>query len=160
MNKKVGLLVGGAIVVLLLITGFVVYKAVFSGTPASSTSGSTQALVTQPPLPQASSSISVDLVKSTTTANAVDVNISGMGGKMSGFDYELQYTSNGLEKGVTSGTTPIDVSGKDTFSREIYLGTCSRNVCTPDPAVSGLTLNLVFTDSSGKQSQFSKDYIL
>lgn len=158
MNKKLGLIIGGVIVVLLLVTGFVVYKAVFSGTPASSSPAT--AIVTQAPLPPASSSISVDLTKSTSAANTVDIDIKGMGGKMSGFDYELQYQSNGIEKGVTSGTTPIDVSGKDAVTREIYLGTCSKNVCTPDPNVSNLTLNLVFTDTSGKQSQFSKDYTL
>jgi len=51
----------------------------------------------------------------------------------------------GLKKGVTSGTTPIDVSGKDAVTREIYLGTCSKKCLYADPNVSNLTLNLVFT---------------
>jgi len=157
MNKKTGLIIAGVIVVLLLITGFVVYKAVFSGSPAPV---QTTDAITPADIPAADASIQVDLVKSTTAANAVDINIKGMGGKMAGFEYELQYTSNGLVKGVTSGTTPVSVAGKDSISREIYLGTCSKGVCTPDPNIGRLTLNLVFTDTSGKQSQFSKDYTL
>ena len=153
-----GLIIAGVIVVLLLVTGIVVYKAVFSGGPAPSSQ--TTDLITPTELPPADSAIQVNLTKSTVTANSVVISVKGMGGKMTSVAYELTYTSNGLVKGVNSGSKPTDVTSQDTLSREIYLGTCSRNVCTPDPGVSKVTLNLVFTDTSGKQSQFSKDYTL
>ena len=158
MNKKIGLIIAGVIVVLLIVTGFVVYKAVFSGSPAPS--GPTTEAITPIELPAADASIQVDLTKSKATANAVVISVKGMGNKIISIGYELQYTSNGVVKGVQSGVKPLDVSNQDTLSREIYLGTCSKNVCTPDTGVSKLTLNLVFTDTSGKQSQFSKDYTL
>lgn len=156
MNKKTGLIIAGAIVLLLIITGVVVYRAVFSGSPAPA---QTTDAVTPADIPPASASIQVDLSKSTVTANAVVISIKGMSG-ISSIDYELTYESKGLVKGVNSGSKPLDVAGKDSLEREIYLGTCSRNVCTPDPGVSKVTLNLVFKDTSGKQSQFSKDYTL
>ncbi len=155
MNKKVGLIIAG-VVALLLITGVVVYKSVFSGKPGVTT----QEEVQQLDLPTVDSSISVNLTKSKTEANTVVISVKGMGGTMSTIAYELTYDSEGLIKGVNSGSKPADVAGQDVFERPIYLGTCSRNVCKADKGVSKVTLNLVFTDTSGKQSQFSKDYTL
>lgn len=157
MKNKTGLIIAGVIVVLLLITGFVVYKAVFSGSPAPA---QTTEDLTPAEIPPADASIQVNLTKSTATANAVVISVKGMGSKMSTVAYELTYESKGLIKGVNSGSKPLDVAGKESLEREIYLGTCSRNVCTPDSGVSKVTLNLVFTDTEGKQSQFSKDYTL
>ena len=153
MNKKIGIIIG-VLVVLLLITGFVVYKAVFSGAPAPVTSTD----ITPTAVAPVDSSISVDLVKSTTAANTVNISAKGMNGKMNSVSYELSYESQGVMQGVTG--TSVDVSGKDTFERDLYLGTCSKNVCTPHLGVSKVSLVLVFTDTSGKESQFSKDYTL
>jgi hypothetical protein len=155
MNKKIVLIVVGVIALLLLITGIVVYRTVFSGSPAPQVSRD----ITPTELPAASASIQVDLTKSTAAADTVVISAKGLA-NMSTIAYELTYESNGLIKGVNSGSKPADVTGKDSFEREIYLGTCSRNVCKPDTGVSKVTLSLVFTDAEGKQSQFSKDYTL
>ena len=155
MNKKTGIIVG-ILVVLLLVTGIVVYKAVFSGKPATQVTED----ITPVLLPPVDSSIAVTVTKSTTAANTVVISIKGLNSKMASIAYEMTYDSNGLIKGVNSGSKPLDVSGKDAIDREIYLGTCSRNVCTPDPGVSKVTLNLEFTDTAGVKSQFSKDYTL
>ncbi len=144
----------GVLVVLLLITGFVVYKAVFSGSPAPA--ASTDIIPAE--APPVDASISVNLVKSTTAANTVIISAKGMNGKMASIAYELMYESKGVTQGVTGKS--VDVAGKDTFERDLYLGTCSRNVCTPHLGVSKVNLVLVFTDTAGKQSQFSKDYTL
>ncbi len=152
MNKKTGIIIG-VLVLLLLVTGFVVYKAVFSAKPAEVTQDLTPAVVAP-----VDASISVDLTKSTSAANTVIVSVKGMGGKMTSVAYELMYESKGVTQGVTGKS--VDVSGKDTFERDLYLGTCSRNVCTPHLGVTKVNLVLVFTDTSGKQSQFSKDYTL
>lgn len=157
MNKKIGLIVAGVVVVLLAVTGFVVYKAVFAPAPATQ---QTTDQITPTTLPPADTSISVNLIKSTSAANTVTIQIKGMGGKMTTVGYELSYESQGLVKGVNSGSKPADVAGQDTFNRDIYLGTCSKNDCKPDVGVSKVTLNVVFTDTTGKQSQFSKDYTL
>jgi len=104
-------------------------------------------------------SVSVSLTKSKTKDNTIVMGISGMQSKYKTVAYELSYDSLGIVQGVT--TKPLDVMGKDTFTRDdIYLGTCSRNVCRPHPGVKKISLVLEFTDSSGKISQFSKDYDL
>jgi hypothetical protein len=157
MNKKIAIIIG-VLVVLLVVTGVVVYKAVFSGSPTTTTATTNN--ITTTPLPPVDSSISVDLIKSATAANTVSISVKGMGNRMVSIAYELTYDSNGLIKGVTSGSKPTDVTGKDAMSQDIYLGTCSKNVCTPDPGVSKVTLNLEFTDTAGTKSQFSKDYTL
>lgn len=151
----------GTLAVLLIITGVVVYK-IMSPKPATKTTASTPADMTslQDSLPPVDSSIKVDLVKSTTKANTVSITADGLAGKIVSIGYELSYDSQGLIKGVNSGSTPIDTTGKDTFSREIYLGTCSRNDCTPDLGVTKVSVVLEFTDTAGKKSQFSKDYDL
>jgi hypothetical protein len=154
MNKKIGIIIG-VVVLLLVVTGVVVYKAVFSGSPASS---QTTEEVTPVELPPADASIQVSLTKSTTAANTVVVSVKGLAGKMVSVAYELTYISQSISQGVTGKS--IDLAGKDSFQRDIYLGTCSKNVCTPHLGVSKVNLVLVFTDTSGKQSQFSKDYTL
>lgn len=155
MNKKTGIIVG-ILALLLILTGVVVYKAVFSAKPVAQVTED----ITPVMLPPVDSSISVELTKSTSAANTVVISISGLGSKMTTIAYEMTYDSQGLIKGVNSGSKPADVAGKDVFEREIYLGTCSRNVCKPDTGVSKVTLNLEFTDTSGQKSQFSKDYEL
>ncbi|KKU83092.1 MAG: hypothetical protein UY10_C0015G0014 [Microgenomates group bacterium GW2011_GWA2_47_8] len=84
----------------------------------------------------------------------------GLGAKVSAIAYELTYESQGLIKGVNSGSKPIDVIGQASFSREVYLGTCSRNVCKPDLGIKSVSVVLEFTNASGKKSQFTKDYDL
>lgn len=155
MSKKIGIIVG-VIVVLLAITGFAVYKTIFSG-PAQQPSAVQD--LTQAPLPPADASIQVAVVKS-SAPNSVVIRVSGLAAKMSTVAYELTYESKGLVKGVNSGSKPLDVAGKETLEREIYLGTCSKNVCTPDTGISKVSVSLVFTDTSGKQTQFSRDYTL
>lgn len=142
------------LVILLGVTGVVVYKAI---------SGSKQAPVVeetpQEVLPQVDSSVTVTLTKS-PKANTVVLKVSGMAGKYASVGYEFSYESKGLIKGVNSGSKPLDVSGKDSFDREVYLGTCSRNDCTPDVGVTKISVVLEFTDTAGKRSQFSKDFEL
>ena len=105
------------------------------------------------------SSVEVSLTKSKTKDNTIIMGISGMKSKYKTVAYELSYDSLGIVQGVT--TKPLDVTGKDAFTRDdIYLGTCSRNVCRPHPGVKKISLVLEFTAMTGKKSQFSKDYDL
>lgn len=105
------------------------------------------------------STVVVSITKSRTKDNTIVLGVSGMQSKYSTVAYELSYDSLGIVQGVT--TKPLDIGGKDTFTRDdIYLGTCSRNVCRPHPGVKKVSLVLEFSDSSGKISQFSKDYDL
>ena len=114
---------------------------------------------TQEVIEPLAASVSVSLTKSKTKDNTIVMEISGMQSKYKTVAYELSYDSLGIVQGVT--TKPLDVMGKDSFTRDdIYLGTCSRNVCRPHPGVKKISLVLEFTDSSGKISQFSKDYDL
>jgi len=156
MNKKIIIGVVAALVILLGVTGFVVYKTLFGQAKP--------AVVQQDEVvdiePQVASSIIVDAKKSTKADNTVVISVSGMAEKMSTVGYELTYDSKGLIKGVNSGGKPLDVTGKDTFERDVYMGTCSRNVCTPDGGVTKVSVALEFTDTQGKKSQFSKDFEL
>ena len=105
-------------------------------------------------------SIVVDVSRSRSKDNTVVVSATGLGAKVSAIAYELTYESQGLIKGVNSGSKPIDVIGQASFSREVYLGTCSRNVCKPDLGIKSVSVVLEFTNASGKKSQFTKDYDL
>lgn len=143
--------------VLLLVTGVIVYRAVFSAPLSQTTQNATP---TPETVPQVDASVSVVLVRSKAKANTVVLTVSGLAGKYATVGYEFSYESKGLIKGVNSGSTPLDVSGKDSFDREVYLGTCSRNDCTPDLGVTKVSVVLEFTNSSGAKSQFSKDFDL
>ncbi len=145
----------GIFIVLAVISGAVVYKTVLSPKPA-------KPVVEEQPqetLPQVDASVQVDVAKSKTKDNTVVLSVSGLASRYTLIRYELSYDSQGITQGVTS--KPLDVGGKDSFVRDdIYLGTCSRNVCRPHLGVKKVSVVLEFTDTSGKKSQFSKDYTL
>ena len=154
--KNKMMVLAGVLVIFLVGTGVVVYNVVFAPKQV-------QKVAEEPPpeiLPSVDASVTVDVTKSKTQNNAVVILVNGLGGKMVSVAYELTYDSQGLIKGVNSGSKPIDVSGKDSFEREIYLGTCSRNVCKPDAGVTKVSVVLQFTDAAGQKSQFIKDYDL
>jgi hypothetical protein len=157
--KKTGVVIALVLVVLLLITGVVVYKTISKPKVVDKVTKQDDSQPTDV-VPTIDPSVSVDLVKSKAKANTVDLTISGMGSKYVSVGYELSYDSLGLIKGVNSGSKPIDVINKDSFDREVYLGTCSKNDCKPDAGVKKVSIVLEFTDSAGKKSQFSKDYDL
>ncbi len=146
----------GILAALVVITGVVVVKSI-------SRSRQAQTVVEDVPSEEVvpvDATVSVQLVKSRSRANTVALEVSGMGGTYTTVAYELTYESQGLIKGVNSGSKPIDVAGKDAFEREVYLGTCSKNDCKPDVGVKKISVTLEFTDTAGKKSQFSKDYEL
>lgn len=153
-NKMTFLYVGLA--VLLLVTGFIVYKAMFA-----SGSGNVTQNVTPTPVaePQVDPSVTVSLTKAAKPYTVI-LAVSGLASKYSSMGYEFSYESKGLIKGVNSGSKALDVSGKSEFSREIYMGTCSRNDCTPDLGVTKVSVALEFTDTAGAKSQFAKDFDL
>ena len=141
-----GILLGG--------TGFVLYKALL---PAPKIAQVIDEEVPIDELEALDSSIAVDVTKSRVKDNTVVLSVKGLGGKVRAVAYELSYSSQGIVQGVTS--KPLDVSGEDSFVRDdIYLGTCSRNVCRPHLGVKSVSVVLEFTNVSGKKSQFSKEY--
>ena len=143
------------IVVLLLASGFTVFKAL-SKPKVENVIVEDKPIEELEPLDPA---VIVDLTKSRAKDNTVVLSISGLGSKYTAVSYELSYESQSIVQGVTS--KPLDVSGKDSFVRDdIYLGTCSRNVCRPHTGVKKISVVLEFTSLSGKKSQFSKEYDL
>jgi hypothetical protein len=154
MKKKLGIIIG-VLVVLLGVTGFFVYKAIFLQKPPV-----TVAEEVVETLPQVDASVVVAVKKSSVKADAIVLSVSGMAGKTNGIEYDVSYETKGQVQGVTSGIKPIDVTGKDSFEREIYLGTCSKNVCTPHAGVTKVSIDLRFTDAAEKKSTFSKEFEL
>lgn len=71
-------------------------------------------------------------------------------------EYELVYLSAGLSRGVIGS---IDVNGDTAISRELLLGSCSRNVCKYDEDVTEGTLTLRFRGSDGVR-KFIADFHL
>jgi hypothetical protein len=154
--KNKALIIGIILVLLLGATGFAVYKVLVPG--AAKAPVSEEEIVEI--LPLVDESVIVTVAWSKSADNTVLVKATGLAGKMVSVAYELTYDSEGLIKGVNSGSKPIDVAGKDLFEREIYLGTCSRNVCKPDLGVKKVSVVLEFTDSDAQKSQFTKDFEL
>ena len=153
MKNKMGILIG-VLVLLLVGTGFIVYKVLV---PSRAQEAVKEEDIIES-LPSADASITVEVSKSTMKDNTVVMIVNGLGGKVASVAYELTYDSEGLIKGVNSGSKPIETGGKDNLEREIYLGTCSRNVCKPDAGIKKISVVMEFTDKDGKKSQFTKDY--
>jgi hypothetical protein len=155
-NKK--MIVYGGLAIGLIVTGFIVYKTLSKPKVATTLPVEEVPQEIIPTINEAQ--IQVTLTKSSGKANTVDLGIQGLDSKYTGVGYEFTYESKQIIKGVNSGNTPVDVTGKNDYTKEVYLGTCSRNVCTPDPGVTKITVALEFTDASGKKSQFTKDFDL
>ncbi|OGG14476.1 hypothetical protein A2875_03535 [Candidatus Gottesmanbacteria bacterium RIFCSPHIGHO2_01_FULL_46_14] len=151
-NKKLFIVIG--LGVLLGLTGFLVWRTL-STQPQQPT---VEKEVVQEDLEPIDPAIKVDVKES--KANTILISVSGMGGKVESVSYEVTYESGGIVQGVNSGSKPIVTALQDAFEREVYLGTCSRNVCRPHPGVKSVTVVLEFHNASGKKSQFSKEYQL
>lgn len=151
MDKKI--LIG--IIVVALAAGFLGFMLLRK--PAAPATPATTQDTMESNLPEADSSISVSVKRHPTKDNTIVLTINGLGGKYVTVAYEISYESKGIVQGVT--TKPLDITGKDTFVRDdIYLGTCSKNVCTPHTGVSKVSVVLEFTDADGGKSQLSKDF--
>ncbi len=151
---------------LAIIAGVIILLGVGTVFLAKSLSGSPKPVATSDQADQTDSFVPIDpnikvtVAESRLKDNTVNISATGLGGKVVSIAYELTYDSQGLIKGVNSGSKPLDVAGKDSFDREVYLGTCSRNVCKPDLGVSKVSVVLEFTNTDGKKSQFSGDFNL
>lgn len=156
MKKNMKLLYGG-LVALLVLTGFVVFKAAFGSKTVPAPSEEEEIVEILPPV---DASVMVDVRMSKAKPNTVVLSVKGLAAKYASVAYELTYESQGLIKGVNSGSKPIETAGEDEFEREVYLGTCSRNVCKPDTGVTKVSVVLEFTDVSGAKSQFTKEFEL
>lgn len=155
MKNKMTVMYAG-LAVLVLITIGVVYKVLAPSKEITPVKEEAQ----QELLPDADASLVVSATKSKTKDSTVVLSVSALGSKYATVGYELTYDSQGLIKGVNSGSKPVEVAGKDTFEREVYLGTCSRNVCKADAGVTKVSVALEFTDTAGKKSQLSKEFDL
>lgn len=157
--KKVLIIVGVVAAVLAIITGIIIKNLI--GGPAPTTGSSLleqqKTNASQEPLDP---SIKVTASWSKAKNNTVTLSVTGMGAKVSTLAYEFSYESQGLIKGVNSGSNPISVAGSDNFSRDVYLGTCSKNDCRPDLGVNKVSVVIEFNNTDGKQSQFSGDFTL
>jgi hypothetical protein len=139
-------------------TGFVVFKTLRQSMQPSNIN-SEQPSPTEEQFEQ-NTQVSVDVVESSSEANTIVLKVGSLESKYSNISYEVTYESNGIVKGVNSGSKPLDISNQAKWSRDIYLGTCSKNVCKPDVGVTKVTVSLEFTDNDGKKTQFSKDFPL
>lgn len=105
-----------------------------------------------------------ETIDATLTINAAQtaltVEVTGLEGRYSGIEYELQYMTAKGPKGSLSGTKPIKLDeGKDTFTRNIELGTCSTGgKCTYDKDVSDFKLTLKLHTKDGSVQVLQKTY--
>jgi hypothetical protein len=154
MRKSI--IIGIIILIVLVTSGFFIIKAV--NQKSSNLKVSQNVDPTPEIIPEVDSSIKV--VVKLIANNTVSMNVTGLDGKMKSMDYELTYDSQGLIKGVNSGSKPVDLIGKSEISRDIYMGTCSRNVCKPDLGVKTVSVVLELMSTNDKKSQFSQDFDL
>lgn len=111
-------------------------------------------------LPPVASSVVIDWAAVKGKSNTFTLSATSLGAGYSGLEYEFTYETEGLIQGGNNGREPIDISGKDEFTREIYLGTCSSGTCKPHKGVTKVSLLVLLTDGSGQKSQFSRNFDL
>lgn len=149
-NKTV--LIGSLLILFLVLGGgiMLVKNLTKPVTPASEDIGISENL------PPVDASVVVDLTPK-GGEQAVILTVSNIPTGTESLEYELSYlTGEGLPKGALG---KISLDGKSEISRDILLGTCSRNVCTYDKGVTSIKLVLKFNSAKGA-TQFSKEYPL
>ena len=152
MKKNLPAILIGLIVLGALVVGYAIYKG--NQTPTQPVEVEEEIVVVP-----ADESIVAGVAWSKVKDNTVVLSISGLKNGYKTVTYEISYETQGVVQGVTS--RPLEIADKDTFTRDdIYLGTCSRNVCKPHTGVNKVSLVLQFTDVSGAKSQLSKDFDL
>lgn len=104
--------------------------------------------------------VEVTVEKSTAKENTILVKAAKLNNNYTGVAYEITYETSGSLQGVNSGTKPIDITGKSDYEKDVYLGTCSRNVCKPHTGVTSVSVVLQFINKNGQQSKVSKDFPL
>jgi len=71
-------------------------------------------------------------------------------------DYELVYFVDDVSRGVIGS---VNVQGESSFSRDLLLGSCSRNVCKYDEGVKNGMLTLSFRGAAGVQKYEASFYL-
>jgi len=66
--------------------------------------------------------------------------------KVKRIDYMLSYKANGMSQGAGGA---VVANGQATDSRDLYFGTCSHGVCTPHRNITGATLVVTTTLTTG-----------
>jgi hypothetical protein len=151
MKKKLLPIIIAVVGIGIIVLGFVLLR--------KPTTSQEEVVVEEIELAEADSSIVADVTWSKTKDNTIVLSVSGLQGGYTKVAYEISYETQGVVQGVT--TRPLDILEKDSFTRDdIYLGTCSRNVCRPHTGVKKISLVLEFTDTTGKKSQLTKDFDL
>jgi len=146
----------GIFIALIVIGGSIAGYAIYKG---NKTAAPVEQVEEEVAVVKADESIVANITWSKIKDNTVVLSISGLKNGYQTVTYEVSYETQGVVQGVTS--RPLDVTGKDEFTRDdIYLGTCSKNVCKPHTGVKKVSLVLEFKDMSGKKSQLSKDFDL
>ena len=143
MNTKQLLLIGGVVLVVLIVSVLLLQGG-----------KKPQAEVIEPTPTPAYQEVdsSVEATLTLNAANtAVKMQITGLAGKYTGIEYELNYQTDEGPKGTLSGTKPITLaSGEDVFERPIELGTCSTGgKCRYDKGVRDFRLFVKLTTSEG-----------
>jgi hypothetical protein len=85
---------------------------------------------------------------------AILIRFSGLN-RVSSVNYTLSYTASGISQGVSGS---LNLTGADTDSRELLLGTCSASVCVYHRNITDLKLTIVSTPKSGALKQITRSY--
>ncbi|OGH39303.1 MAG: hypothetical protein A3B44_02370 [Candidatus Levybacteria bacterium RIFCSPLOWO2_01_FULL_38_21] len=144
MKNSKNLIIVGAIILVILVSGIFVLVSKKSTKPTPSPAQSEEILALSP------DDIGLTLEMG-SDGKRVIMEVAKIG-DLTSIDYQLSYTSKGdIPRGVIGA---LDVKGK-TIKKEIILGTCS-DVCHYDQNVSNIKIILKVTKTDGKIYQVEK----
>lgn len=93
----------------------------------------------------AASGISYSSVRISRPAHGIVLSLSNLSG-VKKVSYELSYEARELPQGVMGAIT---VNGQTSDSRDLYFGTCSKQVCTPHTDITNAVLTVRVQKNSG-----------
>ncbi|MCL4389927.1 MAG: hypothetical protein M1484_01315 [Patescibacteria group bacterium] len=160
-KRKIGV-IAAVIIVLVGAVGLMVYQKSQvkpAATPSAVSTSPTVAKVDLSTQPAWVQNLEVTAKKG-RSANGLDnvtVTVTGIpANTVSGVTYVMQYqTTNKGTQGALS-MTPIDLTGRTTFSKAIDLGTCSTSSCVRHEGVTSVDLELDFVALDGSKPVWEK----
>ncbi len=147
LQKNKIVLIGIIVILVLGVSGFIFMQSRSSATPETVI----EEVSNVKPLKPEDIGLELSITQDNKIIQLVASKIDGISSIEYDVSYDAEVSEDGQDFVATRGVTgTLDTNGKSEVSKDIDLGTCSRNVCKYDKVVSEITFNIRVNFANGE----------